>query len=308
MLSLPSSYARLHEHAAFQFEALCAIRGRLREAHRRALDGAAHALRPGSMNPAIPARKLLYLDFSGCEPLAAIAVGDLDTATHVTWQLSGTGIRARNALWGSAREAGELYLEQRKVGIEAPAVVAWLGYRSPSLGTALLNASARRGVSVLSHDLEIFAALRGDQPHLALEAHSYAASLAAQVLDARADFAHRVDAFVTIGSAGIPRYLAKDSGRVGVSAGKLYTAIAPQDGLAGWGRLLSGRKDLAAQSFTVAAREDLGLAGASGHNTSQFLPSDPHPSYGYRDPGTTSLRNIALITTGQAPLGQRKAV
>ncbi|PQZ96331.1 hypothetical protein CQ018_03440 [Arthrobacter sp. MYb227] len=303
MLPLPSSYARLHEHALFQFDALCTIRGRLRTAHRQALDGAAHALRPGSMEPAIPPRRLLYLDFSGCEPLAAIAVGDLDTATHVTWQLSGTGIRARNALWGSAREAGELYLEQRKVGIDAPAVVAWLGYRSPNLGTALLNASARRGVKVLSRDLEIFAALRGDQPHLALEAHSYAASMAAQALDARADFAHRVDALVTIGSAGFPSYLTKDIGRVGVPAEHLYTAIASQDSLARWGRLLSGRKHLAAQCFAVTAREDLGLAGVSGHNTSQFIAGDPHSLHGYRDPGTTSLRNIALITTGQIPLG-----
>ena len=153
-------YARLSAIAQTRFEALCAIRGRLRRSHRQALDGTAHALREGSMDPAIPGRHLLYLDLSAREPLAAIVVGDLDTATHVTWQLSGTGIRARNALWGSVREAGQLYLEQRTVGVEEPAVVAWLGYRSPNMLSALLNGSAHRGVEILERDLETFAALR----------------------------------------------------------------------------------------------------------------------------------------------------
>ena len=307
MTDLPSSYAWLHEIAGLRFEGLCTIRGRLRTADQQALDGTAHALRPGSMDPSIPVRKLLYLDLSGREPLAAIAIGDLDTATHITWQLSGTGIRARNALWGTAREAGELYLEQRKVGIDAPAVVAWLGYRSPNFGTALLNTSARRGVSILSRDLEVMASLRPDKPHLALEAHSYAASMAAQVLDTRAEFAHRVDALVTIGSAGIPGYLAKNLDRVGVPATRFYAAIAPQDHLARWGKRLSGRKQPTVQRFEVTERSDLTLRGASGHNTSQRLGNDPCAPHGYRDPGTTSLRNLALITTGQAPLESCKA-
>lgn len=302
MTYLPASYAQVQEISRLRFEALCAIRGRLRTADKQALDGTAHALRPGSMDHSIPARKLLYLDLSGREPLAAITVGDLDTAMHITWQLSGTGIRARNALWGSAHEAGELYLEQRRVGIEAPAVVAWLGYRSPSLGTALLNLSARRGVNVLARDLEIMASLRPDKPHLALEAHSYAASMAAQVLDTRAEFAHRVDALVAIGSAGIPGYLARNLDRVGVPTAHFYTAIAPADHLARWGKRLSGRKQPTAQHFEVTERGDLALLGASGHNTSQRLANDPSSPHGYRDPGTTSLRNLALLTTGQAPL------
>ena len=219
-------YARLSADAEARFEALCAIRGRLRRTHRQALDGTAHALRAGSMDPAIPARHLLYLDLSAREPLAAIVVGDLDTATHVTWQLSGTGIRARNALWGSVREAGQLYLEQRKVGIEAPAVVAWLGYRSPNMASALLNGSAHRGVEILERDLEIFAALRHGEPHLALEAHSYAATLAAQALDSRAGSTALVQALATIGSAGIPRQLSRDPGRLNVPADHIYEAIA----------------------------------------------------------------------------------
>lgn len=299
---MQQSYSRISAQAQARFEALCAIRGRLRTTHRQALDGTAHALRPGSMDPAIPERRLLYLDVSAREPLAAIVVGDLDTATNVTWQLSGTGIRARNALWGSAREAGQLYLEQRAVGIEAPAVVAWLGYRTPNLLSALLNLSASRAVGILARDLETFALLRPDMPHLALEAHSYAATLAAQALDSHTGATVHVKALATIGSAGIPGGLSRNPHRLNVPAGNIYDAVASGDRLALWGRLLSGRKSVPGRVFSVAGIPDQGLAGVSGHNTSQMTAADPSGPRGYRDPGTTSLRNLALITSGQEPL------
>lgn len=299
----PPSYAEISAAAHRRFEALCAIRGRLRSTHRQALDGTAHALRPGSMDPAIPARHLLYLDLSRREPLAAITVGDLDTATHVTFQLSGTGIRVRNALWGSVREAGQLYLEQRRVGIAAPAVVAWLGYPAPNLVSALLNNAARRGLERLREDLGTFLQVRPDGPHLAIEAHSYAATLAAQALATDSACSVSADALAMIGSAGIPRHLAGAPGRINVPHQHLYAAIAPGDHLARWGRMLSGRRLLPSQEFSVGANPGLGLHAVSGHNTSQFLAGDPYSPRGYRDPETLSLRNIALITTGSPPLG-----
>lgn len=295
-------YARLAAEAYDRFEALCAIRGRLGRTHRQGLDGTAHALRPGSMDPAIPARRLLYLDLSAREPLAAIAVGDLDTATHVTFQLSGTGIRARNALWGSVREAGQLYLEQRKVGVPDPAVVAWLGYRTPNLASALLNHAARRGMHRLAYDLATFARLRPDNPHLAVEAHSYAATLAAQVLDAESGYGLRAQALAMIGSAGIPRHVSREPGRLNVPEPNIYEAIAAGDCLAWIGRTLSGRKLLSGHGFNVGAEPALGLHAATGHNTSRFRDDVLSPAWGYRDPGTLSLRNLALITTGQPPL------
>ncbi len=298
----PDGYARLSAAARRRFEALCKVRGGLRITHRQALDGTAHALRPGAMDPAIPARHLLYLDLSGREPLAAVAVGDLDTATHVTFQLSGTGIRARNALWGSVREAGQLYLEQQEVGIDEPAVVAWLGYPAPNLASALLNHAARRGLRRLGQDLGVFARLRPDAPHLALEAHSYAATLAAQVLDRASGYGVRAQALAVIGSAGIPRQLSRAPGRLNVPTQNVYEAIAPGDNLALFGRALSGRKLLAGHAFSVGSRPELGLHAVTGHNTSQHLPGIPGSPRGYRDPDTLCLRNLALITTGQRPL------
>lgn len=302
-MALSGGYAQLCESAQSRFDALCAIRGRLRTTHRQALDGTAHALRQGSMDPAIPARHLLYLDLSNREPLAAVAVGDLDTATHVTFQLSGTGVRARNALWGSAREAGQLYLEQQKVGICAPAVVAWLGYRAPNLASALFGIAASKGLQRLGRDLQDFDRLRPDRPHLALEAHSYSAALAARVLDVDSGYGVRVQSLATIGSAGIPRYLSEAPDRLGVLRQNVYEAVAPGDHLAFLGRLLSGRKPFAGREFDVGARPDLGLAEVSGHNTSQFRLDEPSGARGYRDPDTLCLRNLALITTGQQPLG-----
>lgn len=297
-----SDYAGLSAMAHQRFEALCAIRGHLRGTHRQALDGTAHALRRSSMDSAIPSRHLLFLDLSAREPLAAIVVGDLDTASHVTFQLSGTGIRARNALWGSVREAGQLYLEQLRVGAPAPAVVAWLGYRTPNLASALLNIAARRGISRLAEDLSTFARLRPDRPHLAIEAHSYAASLAAQVLDAQSDFGAQAQALAMIGSAGIPRILSRTPDRLNVPNQNIYEAIAQGDYLARLGRALSGRKLLNGHAFSVGAMPELGLYAARGHNTSRFLDGDFESPRGYRDPETLSLRNLALITTGQQPL------
>jgi hypothetical protein len=301
-LTSGGGYARLSAAAHDRFEALCAIRGRLGTAHRQGLDGTAHALRQGSMDPAIPSRHLLYLDLSAREPLAAVAVGDLDTATHVTFQLSGTGIRARNALWGSVREAGQLYLEQQKVGVAKPAVVAWLGYRTPNLAGALLNTAARRGLQRLGQDLGTFVRLRPDKPHVAVEAHSYAATLAAQVLDAESGRGLRIQALAMIGSAGIPRHFSREPGRLNVPSANIYEAIAEGDYLAWLGRILSGRKLLAGHEFNVGPKPGLGLHAARGHNTSQFREGEPSSTRGYRDPDTLSLRNLALITTGQAPL------
>lgn len=298
------SYSELTRRAELRFAAAKDRRSALPQRRRAALDGVAHALRAGSMDPAIPQRHLLYLDLEGPEPLAAVAVGDLDAATHVTWQISGSGIRAATAMWGTVREAGQLLLEQRAVGAEDPAVVAWLGYPAPGLLRAVFNTSARAAVERLTHDLLTFARLRPDAPHTAVEAHSYGATLAAHALSslASAHRAVRIDALATTGSAGMPRRLAREPALLGVPGGSLFEGVAADDHLARAGRLLSGRALLEGRRFGVDGLPGLGLLPVTGHNTSRFVPGSRSPSYGYRDPGTQSLRNLALVTTGRAPL------
>ena len=298
----PRTYRALTERATERFERLKRVRDAMPQRRKAAIDGVAHAL-ADSMDPAIPPRHLLYLDLDGPEPLAAVAVGDLDAATHVTWQLSGSGIRVRTTMWGTAREAGQLLLEQRAVGAPNPAVVAWLGYSSPGLLRAVSNRAARTAVERLTHDLLTFARLRPDRPFTAMEAHSYGATLAAHALEKlRGETsAPVVSALATTGSAGMPRRIAGNPGLLGIPEGHIFEAVAADDLLARAGRLLSGRT-LVGRRFAVDGRPALGLSPVTGHNTSRFVPGATPGARGYRDPGTLSLRNLALVTTGFHPL------
>jgi hypothetical protein len=304
-----TSYAQLCDRAEALLDRWKTRRDAQTQPVKAAIDGVAHALDSGSMDAAIPARRLLFLDLEGPEPLAAVAVGDLDTATHVTFQLSGAGIRARTAMWGTAREAGQLAIEQAAAGAQRPAVVAWLGYPAPGLVRALVNGTARTAVERLAFELQRFARLRPDAPHTAIEAHSYGATLAAHTLARLAGRptasvrAPRIDALATTGSAGMPRALAIHPERLGVETHRIFEGVARSDWLARWGRTLSGRLLVPGRPFAVDGNPELGLFPVTGHNTSRFVPSAARPSYGYRDPGTLSLHNLARITTGADPVG-----
>ncbi|MGG5751969.1 alpha/beta hydrolase [Zafaria sp. Z1313] len=297
-------YAALSERAMERFRARMRERDAMPQRAKAAVDGVAHALRPGSMDAAIPPRHLLFLDLEGPRPLAAVAVGELDAADLVTWQLSGVGIAPETAMWGTVREAGQLLLEQRVVGVGSPAVVAWLGYPAPTLAHAVLDLRARAAAERFSHELQRFARWRPDGPRTAVEAHSYGATVAAHGLAALA--AERasgtVSCLATTGSAGMPRRLAADPSLLGVPAHRVFEAVAADDALARLGRRLSGRTRPAGRVFDVDGRPGLGLLPVTGHNTSRFVPGAGRPRYGYRDPGTLSLRNLALVTAGLEPL------
>ena len=69
---------------------------------RSALDGIVHALKPEGMDPHLPARHLLDYVLEGPDgPRAVVAAGDPATATHLTWLVSGMGIRPQTAMWGT---------------------------------------------------------------------------------------------------------------------------------------------------------------------------------------------------------------
>lgn len=190
------------------------------------------------------------------------------------------------------REAGGLYLAQQAVGIEGPCVISWLGYRAPGLVPALSNAAARQGAMRLAEDLAMFNRLRPCRAHLAIEAHSYGATVAALALE-HLHGVVVVDVLATTGSAGSPRSLPPRIPQ--------FDAVAPRDLTSFWGRLLSGRR-LAGRRFAIGARPGLGLLAVSGHNTSQYLPDSRNPRHGYRDGDTLCLRNLALIASGLQPL------
>lgn len=294
-------------------------RERLREDQRRrsslgprqrsALDGLVHALKPDSMSRAYPERQLLDYDLgtAGVPPSAVVTVGEPQNATHMTWQVSGMGIFVHTAMWGSVREAAQLWAAQREAGAERPCVVAWLGYHPPGPWGALTGRTALRGGARLARHLQGWFQYRdrldAPWPHTALEAHSYGTLVAARALQIlqRRQPARHLDALVVSGAVGLPADLAADPGALGLGADQVYFALAETDYLSRAGFWLSRRRPWAgATRLDVHADEPRQLAGAVGHNTSRHRP-DPglfSRGHGYRDVGTASLYRMARATVG----------
>ncbi|MEV4900265.1 alpha/beta hydrolase [Citricoccus sp. NPDC055426] len=296
-----------------------AVRARLRADMRRrsvlgprqrsALDGLVHALKPDSMGRPHPERHLLAYDLGSTlrPPAAAVAVGEPEAATHLTWQVSGMGIHVHTAMWGSVREAAQLWAAQRDAGAERPCVVAWLGYQPPGPWGALSGRSALRGGARLARHLEGWSdsqhRLGGPRPHTALEAHSYGTVVAARALQIlrRREPPVELDALVVSGPVGLPRELAGDPSLLGLGAGQVFLAQAGSDYVSRAGLWLSRRRPW--YGFTrldVGPDDSRGLAGSRGHNTSRHRPDSGlfGRGFGYRDIGTASLHRIARATTG----------
>lgn len=300
-------------------------RDELDERACRALDGVVHALKPEGLDRSLPDRVLLEYDLQAeGGPVAVVAVGDPFTATHVTWMVSGMGIRPETAMWGAVHEAGHLWEAQREAGAPRPATVAWLGYRSPNALAALLDGPARAGARALADHLvrcadQLRRTRGGAAPrvHLGLEAHSYGTVVAAHALEllqrrrTAGEDVPALDVLVLSGAVGLPRRLARDPGLMGLDADRVYQASAPQDLLAGIGRMVGRRLPWEGVRTLPVAPDPHGeaLAGAAvtGHDTSRWTPAHGEDApRGYRDPGTVTLAAAARVTAGLPLASQRR--
>lgn len=255
-------------------------------------------------------------------PLAAVAVGNLDSAEQVTFSVPGMGTYTNDmSLWTQSAE--NLYLAQGKVGApESRAVVAWLNYRTPPPGIdATLGAYATRGAPRLAADIQGLYATRQDDPvaTVSVVGHSYGTTMAANAI---ADTDLRLFAFVMLGSAGIEERIA---GAAALHADHVYAGEATADQEAQWGRI--SRTDPRSPSFgarviQVDGNADEGLIGVTGHapiihsqwnddpNSAAWAAYrdsngvvDPNAyathlqTWGYLDASTESLYNTAVATT-----------
>lgn len=255
-------------------------------------------------------------------PLAAIAVGDVDTASMVTVTVPGMGTYTNDMqLWTNTAE--NVWNAQGRAGAPTDrAVVAWIGYRAPPPGIdATMGEYAGRGAPKLVADLTGISVVRGDAlTTLNVIAHSYGTTMAA---DALADHDLGVFAFVMLGSAGIEEWI-PDAGAL--SARHVYAAEATADTEAQWGRL--SRQDprspgFGATVFGVDGDAALGLAAVTGHDPVLHSQWNDNPGsaawtsiadtrlrdqqyaehmkrFGYLDDGTESLENAATATTPNA--------
>jgi hypothetical protein len=247
-------------------------------------------------------------------PLAAIGIGDLDTAKTVSWAVPGMNSATDTmADWATAGQ--NLLDEQTSVtGPEdSHAVVAWMGYDSPPIpltpregvdlgvwGTSY----AKAGGDKLADALRGFDATRsGSDPTVNVVAHSYGTTTAAYGLTKAGV---HVDSFTTLASAGIPDSIPNadalhaDHVFAGQARNVMLQEFGQGDPLAGIGRGLSDghKQDPTEPSFGATT------FGADGTGELERVAShNVHAGdSGYLDGGTESLRNVALATTGQQDL------
>lgn len=241
-------------------------------------------------------------------PLAAVAIGDLDTATNVTWAVPGMGSSTREMTdWADSSQ--HIFDEQFLVGgPEDRAVIAWVGYEAPPVPVTggpdlgvFASDYARTGGDRLAQSIGGLDAVRsGEMPTTNVVAHSYGTTTAAFGLT-QDDV--RVDTFTTIGSAGLPDSIDEASD---INAGEVFAGqarnvipfIEKGDGWAAMGREFSQdhHQDPTEEGFGATT------FGADGSGTLQGVEDHgvhTDDSSGYLDRQTESLRNVAFATTGQ---------
>jgi hypothetical protein len=277
---------------------------------------ALHAIESALVYTAVP-RSLVELT-TDQPPLAAISVGNLDTARLVTFAVPGMATYTTDMqLW--TRAAKNIYDAQAAAGASGQAVVAWIGYRTPPVGVeATRDAYAERGAELLERDILGLRASRGDgaQPIVNIVAHSYGATTAAKALATELG----VRSFVMLGSAGVDSSLSTVDR---LHSELVFSGEAAKDTQARWGRV--ERVDPSLPGFGAL---HLGVDGdpiehllpVTGHAPIIHSPWNDDPtspawtkyrdadirgqlyeahmrSFGYLDVGTQSLAEVGLATT-----------
>jgi hypothetical protein len=178
---------------------------------------------------------------TGSPVLAAVAVGNPDTARHVSVTVPGVGSTTRRSLTEMVTEASNLRdTAQRqldRVGTPGSvATVAWMGYDTPpnpmntlspaDVWTTMTDDQAHSGAAGLSSYLQ---EVRANNPtaHVTLLGHSYGSltsSLALQDLNAQG--LHPVNDVVFYGSPGLEL---TSPDQLGLGAGQAYVMQAPDD-------------------------------------------------------------------------------
>ncbi|WIE72700.1 alpha/beta hydrolase [Curtobacterium sp. MCJR17_020] len=244
----------------------------------------------GIRKPSTAVAQLVGFGVSNGALVAAVVLGDLDTASNVTVNVPGAmttldsmgeKVRAANGLLFTAGQKGS--------GEDSFAIVSWLGYRAPGVIEVPRQDHAHAGAANLASFLDGIHDSRGTSPRsVTVLGHSYGSTTAAEAL---AQNRHRVDSFITYGSVGFtdtttPEHLNVD---------RVYATEGANDHTAILGRIgRSDPRDLP-DVDTFSAEFARGTKAVTGH--------DMYPEaggVGYMSPDATSQRTIAkIIATGK---------
>lgn len=238
-------------------------------------------------------RTLIALDVTG-EGRAVVGIGSLTDADYVTFFIPGmyVGVSAQLVDWTGNAETALIEQTSWLGRLDQPgtvATIAWIGYHTPTLVNIAGMDLAYEGRDALTRSLQGLDAAGDSHPFVSIVAHSYGSTAAMLALE---ENEVTVDALIMVGSPGSPATSVDDlkvrNGNVWVAASD--TDPIPRSGVFGSQPLDA---DFGAQRFSVRAMTDpitgAELADIAGHVY-------------YFWPGTTSVRNTALIAIDQGAL------
>lgn len=222
------------------------------DATRKTLDTINTALKDPNKS-GIP-RSVISLDLNNGRPLAALAIGDMDTAGNVTWNIPGMGTTIDDGLESWTKSAQDLFAGQRRAlalrgeSGTTTAVVSWIGYDTPAVPPSpevLMPYKALAGGDRLAAALDGFHTTRdggaAGLPKVNLVAHSYGTTTGTYALT---KMHFNIDTVTLFGSAGIDPLAVPDAAAMHVSNGAdhrpaVYVTqaandrVAPYAGIAG---------------------------------------------------------------------------
>ena len=240
-------------------------------------------------------------------PLAAVAIGNLDTASNVTYSVAGMNSSTHKMTdWTEATE--NIHDEVTRNSADA-ATVAWIGYKAPVSPPASWgvfgNEMAEAGGENLAKALRGFEATRAhDDPQLNVVAHSYGTTTAAFAMS-QADVS--IDNLILAGSAGLPNHVthAESLNADTVYAGHardVYPLIEGGQGdqWAWMGRGLSSEHGInpMSEGFEAVTFGTDSEAQGAGNPVSTHSVRDDDGT-GYYDSESEALRNIGYILRGE---------
>lgn len=253
-----------------------------------------------------PDRQLLVVDFDGDHPKVALAIGNVDTADHVSVYVPGTG----SIPWDNPTDGNDLpaYVEQSEwlktetervlkdsgKGGETVATVAWLGYEPPSnVIQATRPHYADDNAPALASFINGIDSSRDTDPHLTVLGHSYGSTLASEALQRGT----AADDVVFMGSPGLEtnpqQYgIPTTVQDLHLSEGHVYVEHAKNDWVAN-ARIFGQTIPSDLIGFTdLSTNAESTPLGSRGESTG-------HSRYSFAD--TTALYNQAVVVAG---LGQ----
>nr|MBA3524655.1 hypothetical protein [Geodermatophilaceae bacterium] len=222
----------------------------------------------------------LYL-FDVESELAAISIGDLDTAADVAVLVPGLGTTVTSSMTEQVERASLIWAGADSVTADGEvAVLAWIGYDAPNLAQATMPVHAMWGGPALASTLSGLAVRPGSPPATTVVAHSYGTLTTRYAAAEDGDLA--TDAVVLVGSPGTNSVTADFD----IPDEQVYVGVASLDPVV-WSEWHGISPD---NEIYGAACIDAGAPGlVDGHSS-------------YFEPGSEALAEMAVIIRGRYDL------